>query len=107
MKYVIIQQELTGHYLPVVFANELVHRSIAQAVVKANRPCKVLSAGFLERNKGGSWLPTDEHSDSLGIGPSPLDGLILKLFLEGGYSGLQLSNLITFTQIQLEKSRKE
>lgn len=109
MKYVICQNQLTGHLLPCVFGEDGVHLHIAAALKLKNKNIAVLSAGFVDlvkapqEDSGFKWVVRDEGSESLGVGPDPSDELILNLFLGRGLTGLDLTNMLTYIALQTPK----
>jgi len=70
-KYVIIQHE--GEELPVVFAQQLLHRSVAGAN-------QVKAAGFCELLTTGQWIASGA-STSLSLSARPQDAEILNRHL--------------------------
>lgn len=101
MKYIIGVHKLSYHFIPVVFADEVVHLDIAGCT--SLKECDLLGAGFVNIS-AVNFKDFDKIaiglSDSLNLKPSPLDGRILHFFLHHGLSGLQLFNHLTMLDIQ-------
>lgn len=101
MKYVIGKNSVTDHYVVSVFDEVVTHRHVAKAM-RADGVLAV-SAGFVYINKGGITVDS-QVSESLKLGPQPVDQLILELFLRDGLSGLDLANMVAYHEIQARKS---
>ncbi len=99
MKYVIGRSYLTGIIVPVVFAENGIHKLFANALKKSGDRLEISSAGFVYK-VGSNWEVSTDESDSLGIGPKPEDQVILTLFLDSGLTGLDLQNTLAFLAMQ-------
>lgn len=97
MKYIIVKQNVTEYYLPIVFSEELIHSQVAKGTWNDG---DVVSAGFVYRDKD-KWFVTDKKSESLNMGPSKDDEKILNLFLVEGVSGLDLANRLILQLLKL------
>lgn len=98
MKYIIIQDDI-GNFHPVTFSEEMVHLQVGLLSIAMGKQAKVVGAGFVKQNKDQNW-EVYGHSDSLQIGPSPIDGYIMNAFLLQNLSGLQLMNYLQCLEIQ-------
>ena len=103
MKYVIAQNAM-GHWVPVVFDPLATHKFIAAALKKDK--LTIVSAGFVHWSENEStWVVSSDKSESLGLGPQPMDSFILNLFLKQGLSGLDLMNMLAFMELQAKKGK--
>lgn len=103
MKYIIIQDQKTGYYYPITFSEDIVHLHVglvAIAMKKEHKNCKVIGAGFVKQLHQSEKWEVYGNSESLDIGPSPIDCEILNAFLVQNLSGLSLMNYLQFLEIQ-------
>lgn len=105
MKYILGKHATTGYWVPVVFGDEMIHQLAALALKKSNPRVDLISAGFVHFDqKERAWVVGSQQSDSLKLGPTPDDELVLNLFLGQGLAGLDLNNMIAFLAIQRMRS---
>ena len=96
MKYVIATNAF-GYYIPVVFPDELTHKSVGKALKSERNTLQ--SAGFVNL-RDGRWHVQKQESESLKLGPTCGDELILNFFLLDGLAGLELANMIALAEIK-------